>query len=692
MKQTKFHILLINILTFGSLITTQLLVAKTEVSQHNIQLQLSDSNGFPVAGTEFWVTIDVVKDESLVTLNLPLINFQTGQVSTDDPYFPSGQVIPGFPPLGGYLYTADGFLPKDLRPIDLVPRAIVAASNNGMSPVFSFTQDPDTLPQPPAGYIVQVTNAGAIVVQQAGTFGNIIAPGPQVLMPCSITYSVQSIKKSINSFEKLDDNVKISKGASNVTQFIGGALSDGYRDSHVNDAFDGVVGFAWTDNAGFVNLNNGTMDTMVAIGKVKDGELKIKKITNLTNFPDLPRTPTNHGIQSWDTAVAINRTNSDNIVVSYGVIDRTNSPAVISLPHRAVSFDGGKTWPINGLMNVLPTGTPATFGDNLGVASDKFGNIWYSSSNRFDGSGNFINQAYFAASTDGGITFELVFTVPIATPELTDYPQYCFGTDSTGQYGLYFQTTFAPNIVSGLDAFPSVGFIPINGLGLFGATQYTTLPGLAPALVTADITASNDGKVWIQGNDSGDVAPPYSFIQPLLIAFKSPSGAALDLNWAGAWDTAVVNNIASTFGDNGEVPAGFPQPISFQHYILASTRSILYDESRQALYALTNGQYPDFGQNMEIYFIISRDNGMTWSDPVRVNSSHFANRGFQSMALDSTNGNLIFGWYDGRNDKTYQTVEYFGTVLTAHELDKMVNAIPLSNPNFIVPSVAPVGP
>jgi hypothetical protein len=59
------------------------------------------------------------------------------------------------------------------------------------------------------------------------------------------------------------------------------------------------------------------------------------------------------------------------------------------------------------------------------------------------------------------------------------------------------------------------------------------------------------------------------------------------------------------------------------------------------------------------------------------------------MALDTTNGNLLFGWYDGRNDSSFKTVEYFGTVLTAHELDKMVDAIPLSNPNFIVPSVAP---
>ena len=116
-------------------------------------------------------------------------------------------------------------------------------------------------------------------------------------------------------------------------------------------------------------------------------------------------------MQAWDTAVAINRTNPKNIVVSWGLLNHAVSP-VIALSYRAVSFDGGKTWPFNGLMNVPPTGNPATVGDNRGVSSDKFGNIWYSATNLFDNLGNLINQPYFAVSTDGGVTFTLAFTVP----------------------------------------------------------------------------------------------------------------------------------------------------------------------------------------------------------------------------------------------------------------------------------------
>ena len=53
----------------------------------------------------------------------------------------------------------------------------------------------------------------------------------------------------------------------------------------------------------------------------------------------------------WDTAVAIDRISSDTIVVSYGLLDNYNTnPSPFgsgqpAYPCRAVSFDGGQTWP-----------------------------------------------------------------------------------------------------------------------------------------------------------------------------------------------------------------------------------------------------------------------------------------------------------------------------------------------------------
>ena len=76
-----------------------------------------------------------------------------------------------------------------------------------------------------------------------------------------------------------------------------------------------------------------------------------------------------------------------------------------------------------------------------------------------------------------------------------------------------------------------------------------------------------------------------------------------------------------------------------------------------------------YSQNARLYFIISRDNGQTWSDPIDIATTDFANRGFQSMALDPVTGNLVFGWYDGRNDPTFQSIQYFGAILPAAQLD-----------------------
>lgn len=115
--------------------------------EHKIQLQLFDVYGVPVPDTQFWITVTILKEDNKVTLQLPIINWQSGPFA-NAPYEPPNSNpygIPGtFPPFNaGYLYTVDGFLPKCVRPNDIENRSWLVASNNGMSKAFSFTQDPD---------------------------------------------------------------------------------------------------------------------------------------------------------------------------------------------------------------------------------------------------------------------------------------------------------------------------------------------------------------------------------------------------------------------------------------------------------------------------------------------------------------------------------------------------------------------
>jgi len=627
---------------------------KVKCFKHNIQLQLCDSLGFPVPGTKFWITLDIIKEcskkSTKVTIQIPLINFQTGQIAN------APKEVPFLPPLvpGGYLYTSYGYLPEELRPNGLVPHAVVAASNNGLSPVFSFEQDPETLPNPPAGYIVQITNAGALVVQCAGTFGNIIPPGPQILMPTTITYIVKPK-------QKICKNYTLSNGFINTTRFTDPSAADsGFRDSHLNDAYDGRTVWSWTDNSMVADKTNGTMNLMIAIGKTnKKGKLKISAPIQLSDL-----TP---GVMAWDTATAINRTDRDNIVISYGVIDNNQGTSIL---YSAVSFDGGKTWPINEPLNLQPVDG---FGDARGVASDKYGNMWYSASAQEAP----FKPAIFYVSSNNGVSYELIFSTPDPMgTQAYDYPQYCFGTDKDLNYGLYFQCTLIDFVTR--NQIPTVGFIPISGLGDFGLVDFVQLPALMNSAIQSDLTASADGRVWLQSIPR--CAGAYSYVSPITLVFKSPG--LLDENYAGAWHTIILDNNEFQYDDSDSLS----QPV--KGYIFHSVQSIFYDTTREALYAIVAAENPDGSQNMRIFLIISRDNGQTWSTPIDISNSRVGNRGFQALALDSVTNDLLFGWYDGRNDPTFKSVEYFGAILPARTLDKLVAGLPLSNPLYVVPSAA----
>ena len=714
--------------------------SKRDEFTHPMQLQLYDGLGLPVDGTQFWVNLKIIKKGKKVKIQFPVINFQTGPVASNDPY--DG----GFG--GGYIYTSDGYLPENLRTATALYHSYLVPSNNGWSLAFTYANP--VLPLPVTGYILGLTFYGGIVISAAGTFQNLIAPGPQTMLPTTISYIVEPQ-------EKLCTNFIIDKGASNITEFTNiGPAADGYRDSHVNDAFDGLFAWAWTSNANIPDKTNGTMNLFVAVGKVKNGKLKVKKPVQLTNFPP--------NVIAWDTAIAINRMDKNNIVVSYLLLDWTN-PVVPSAGCRAVSFDGGKTWPspyvytaftgsITGttltVTNVaygtiaigqviyayyvspgivsgtvitgFGTGTggvgtytvnisqnvPSTYiiaspplngqiplppslssgpGDNRGVSADKFGNIWYFTTNFLDPTGTYVTDTpTFWISSDKGVTFAIAYTAPLPLVlgvDEYDFPQFCFGGDGQGHYGIWWCADYVNGITG--DITPVTAFIPITGLGIDNVGTATPLQFLSSLIDTQYLpclTASSDGRVWCQS-----FTDDTSAFMPSAIRFKSPG--PVDSNYAGPWQNALPNNPS---GEGVSNFISYPQIPGIASGYFNSVQTIIYDEKRQALYSLRCQQAPDWDQSMRIYLMISRDNGQSWSNPFYISNSNLANRGFPSMALDIS-GDLVFGWYDGRNDKTEKSVQYVGAVLPKEQLDKMVEKISLSNPLFdLGPATTPIPP
>ena len=670
---------------------------------HVMTLYLADAYGIAVPGVEFRVKLGIIKEvlacgviQVTIQIENP-INFVTGPYANNfyETNNPISEIIDGVPGLflpppqnGGYLYTKDGFLPSDLRPNSVLTRAYFGPSNNGQNIPFNYvindTPPPDVsgvLVTPPSpGYLIRVTNSGGLVIEGIGTLGNIIPPGTQQLLPTTFSY----IRKPNIRIGK---NTQISTGAINIVQYtlppVTLGNSNNVRDHHVNDAWNNVVGFAWADNSNIPNAasNPNVMNLAYAFGVVKCEKLQMRPAQFL---------PTPNTMYVWDTAVAINRTNSNNIVISYGLID-FNSPGdglPFSTVCAAVSFDGGQTWVSNGATNVQPTGmfegTPGGFGDLPGVRADKFGNFWYMYSNLLDDFGDVINVPAIMASSDGGLTWTQVYTFPYdyTNPiDLYDYPSLCFGGDGQGNYGVQMVADFfpGPDIING---YPVRAFIPITGLGSWnvGAVQEAPLTWFANNIFVASIAASEDGRVWTYGSAAGLDPAGYAFPGGFTnnrVVYKSPG--PIDQNYAGPFGVIRYNSLS----DSIYYPVWQAAPL---FGFFQSVQTNIYDEKRKALYAILNATYSELSNNSKIYLVISRDNGSTWSNPIFINSDDKNNRGFMSMALDATTGNLVLGWYDARNYENGLSFNYWGAVFPSKYLDELVEEIPFSNPVYAIPN------
>lgn len=612
--------------------------------EHEITLVSTNSRNIFIDNTEFTIKIDIESKKlnehvRKVTLYIPEINFQI----IGDTFTPEG-----------YIATASGFLPDKYCPLTATCQSTLAASYNGM--LESFLRNPLVTQTPINGYILQINDAGALSIQGVGQFGNTIPAGGHALLPTTISYLVRPAKQVCS-------NLKLSLGPSDATQFNIGYI-DGFRDSHVNDAFDNVVAWTWQDNSNIIDKSSEVTNVNVAIGKVINGKIKNVVVTQLTNYT------LNNQQSIFDTAVAINRTDKNNIVVSWGNI---NFATFAYDPYVVSSMDGGLTW----TAPQIPQGFPPLengYGDCLGVKADKYGNFWYSFTD-FTTGGVFTSIPNFYISQDKGLTWRLIYAAPNPIPNnFYDYPQFSFGNDANGQYGINFVAAWI-TVVSPQDLTPFVGFIPIP-VGFVPALASTdtgiVLNKFVNQAAIVDIASSNDGRVWTYGTSS--IGLNRSIIIGTSMLYKSPG--ALNENYSGNWTNVIsLQNIS-----NNPVFQGLYVSQPQRGYLNSSTTSIIYDDDREALYTISMKKVPDFDQNSELNFLISRNNGQTWSDPIKISNTNFANRGFQSMALDPVSKNLVFGWYDGRHDPTFKTLEYYSAIIDKNTLDKLVASISLSNP------------
>jgi hypothetical protein len=529
-------------------------------------LYIGDACGVPLNNTKFSINLKLFKSGPQITIQFPVISFQTGQFAN----IPGENLVP--PLQGGYVYTSSGFLPKEFRPTDLIYRSVLVADDKGLTLPYSYNQNYSTLPVPLPGYILGISDAGAITIMGAGTFGTIIPTGSHTVRPADMVYLVEPKIKIKKNFRVTNKALNIIKTIQPPHIQTGTPL----RDSHINSSFDNVNIFAMVDNSKY------TKPTMT-IGSdvtVKRGVYHKKKIhfgptVFLTDLPE--------NVVIFDTAATIDPTNPNNVCVSYGVTDFNLG---IGACARAISNDNGKTWPnrwiytsfqasisgttltvtaiysgtlqLNNIIAAYDVNLPGTlpytkiiafgtgtggigtytidlsqnvvssvmlaspqdngivpinaagstgFGDCEGAQYDETGNLWYGCTNAYDGpTQQFTGQPVFSVSYDKGLTFQIVLELPTATILANqgeyDFPQYSFGGKLSD--GSYRLWYNVDYSVSSVDINPVIGFIPILGFSNIGTPSSSiSLTDFNNNIVLSSITASEDNKVWVFGTSQG---------------------------------------------------------------------------------------------------------------------------------------------------------------------------------------------
>ena len=182
-------------------------------------------------------------------------------------------------------------------------------------------------PTPLPGLIVSINPYGKLSIFANGTFAMTIPPGPHTLLATTVTLVPDDSCKVTPP-----KNFIIESRFSDVSQFVGNALFDGIRDTHVNDTFEDVVAYSWVGNP--VETAEGeqalsALNLFVCIGKIQpNGKVILGPVQQLTNYQPLPTINFN-AIATNGSANLTNVTNINSLIVGQLVVDNnTVNPSV----------------------------------------------------------------------------------------------------------------------------------------------------------------------------------------------------------------------------------------------------------------------------------------------------------------------------------------------------------------------------
>ena len=630
----------------------------------------------PVPGTEFSVTLAYKCKDNIVKLFLPDISFQI-------PY--SAEYAPLQGGIVCSVQSEEGRLPPCIRPS--YKQTVVASTNDGFQPVWLDAQLSGTQPIAPC-YNVLFDEFGNVRITGTGqqsnlTMGNDLSLGGHTLNaqileyyigdPIHGTHATQLLKGiSYKVLQRKPTNFLQNPENSLIT-------NETIRDSHRNDAHDGVTLVTWSGNADVTNKTQAISDTFAAVGHIqKNGETTwVVEEVNLTNF-----SATDPVSWSFDTAGAISRTDTKFMIVSAGL--NADNETLTGYPAYKYTQDGGLTW--KGMFPVDQVNFPVSggnFADCPGVIAASNGGFFYVVSNLvFDDTNPAGYDAnvfiYYLAPVTLPVSGPLNWTLIYQTTDspgpngysIYDYPQVTFGPNGAKQEGLwivvdYISYNFEP--IDGYAIWQSLLFTPINSDLTAGPTVQTQYSNQVFSNELCVPTVDQDGQLYLAGFDL------YILYEPIPLSRKQPPNSTV----TDPMDPSLME-YSQTIVNLETIFPGTPDTMSDTmtiSYFPQSANSQQYDIKRNALFIVLVEPPTYNNQNYSMKLRASVNKGHSWSigyellPPDSKKSRH--NKGYQSMALDYKTGTMTISFYNAAYTKG-TSWQVWNLVVSKKVLDELV--------------------